>query len=226
MASGGCVALHVRDLFLARAVRCKDPDFAAVKPGQTVSLAQLDSAVRSTQGELDWTGLWKENGRLLRCEVFWCPWPQITMPGALGFFVHETDRIDRVLRYEVGHIYIPKWVLLHGPWQQRGSLRDVVRHEYGHAIAHYYPGLVQRSPHFRRAFGGGYWDQGSAGGCAGDFVSAYARTSPSEDFAETFMLYLRHRGQLPARFSSAAVKRKWRFVADLAQVVESGRARW
>jgi hypothetical protein len=197
-----------------------------LKPGQKVSFSHLDLAVRSAQGELGLAGLWNERSRLINCEVFWCPWPQITMPGALGFFVHEAGRIDRFLRYEAGHIYIPKLVLLHGPWQQRGSLRDVIRHEYGHATAHYYPALVQRSSRFRGAFGGGYWDEGSAGGGDGDFVSTYARTNPSEDFAETFMLYLRHRGRLPSRFSSAGVRRKWRFVADLAGVVESGGARW
>jgi hypothetical protein len=148
------------------------------------------------------------------------------MPGALGFFVHEADTLHTLLGYETGHTYIPQWVLLYGPWQQRGSLRDVVRHEYGHAVAHYYPSLIQRSSRFSATFGGRYFGERCNYASERDFVSTYAATCPAEDFAETFMLFLRHGGQLPARFASSAIKRKWQFITDLAANVESGGTKW
>jgi hypothetical protein len=197
-----------------------------MKTGASVSKAQLDFATLSTQRELTRAGFWSEGSRLLDSEVYWCWLPQITMPGALGFFVHQSDPLHSLLGYEEGHTYIPQWVLLHGPWQQRGSLRDVVRHEYGHAVAHYYPSLIQRSSRFTTTFGGRYFADCPSNGSERDFVSTYAATCPAEDFAETFKLFLRHSGSLPARFASSAIKRKWQFVTDLATIVESGGTKW
>ena len=148
------------------------------------------------------------------------------MLGALGFFVHEADTLDSLLGYEAGHTYIPQWVLLHGHWQQRGSLRDVVRHEYGHAIAHYYPTLIQRSSRFSTTFGGRYFGQRRTRTSSRDFVSGYAKTCPAEDFSETFMLFLRHSGRLPTRFAPSAINCKWQFIEDLAAIVESGGTKW
>jgi hypothetical protein len=197
-----------------------------MKAGASVSKAQLDSATLTTQRELTRAGFWTEGSRLLDSEVYWCWLPQVTMPGALGFFVHEADTLHSLLGYEAGHTYIPQWVLLHGPWQQRGSLRDVVRHEYGHAVAHYYPSLIQRSTRFSSTFGGRYFGTRRHLASGRDFVSAYATTCPAEDFAETFMLFLRHGSRLPARFTSSAIKRKWQFITDLAAIVESGGTKW
>jgi hypothetical protein len=197
-----------------------------VKTGASVSKSQLDSATLSTGRELTRAGLWGEDSRLSHAEVYWCWLPQITMPGALGFFVHAADALHSLLGYEAGHIYIPQWVLLHGPWQQRGSLRDVVRHEYGYALAHYYPSLILRSSRFSATFGGRYFGHRTAHGNSRDFVSTYAATCPAEDFAETFMLFLRYSGRLPVHFGSSAIKRKWQLIADLAGVVESGGTKW
>lgn len=183
--------------------------------------------VLAVQDELMNAGFWNAKSRLPRAEVYWCALPQITMPGALGFFVHQTSWFDSLLCFEAGHIYIPKWVLLHGPWQRRGSLRDVVRHEYAHAIAHYYPALIQRSARFRTVFCGRYFDNSHEIRMSKhDCISSYAETQPCEDFAETFMFYLRHKGRLPVEFTSEAIKQKWQFVRDLAGVIESGGSRW
>lgn len=196
----------------------------------TVTKAQLDSAALDVQGELARAGFWNEGGRLLRCEVYWCRLPQLVAPDAHGFFFHETSWLARFQGYEAGHIYIPQWVLAQGPWQDRGSLRDVVRHEYGHAVAHYYPALVRRSSRFREAFGDRYDSGGPSWSESGrpgrDFVSDYAQKMPMEDFAETFMLYLGHGGRRPGQFSSRAIQRKWKFISDLAETVGSGRRRW
>jgi len=60
-----------------------------------------------------------------------------------------------------------------------------------------------------------------------EHVSQYAATMPSEDFAETFALWVRHAGQLPARFRcSDGVARKWKFIDELAEVIWMGARRW
>lgn len=122
----------------------------------TITKDQLDTAALAVQGELARAGFWNQGGRLLRCEVYWCVFPQLVAADAHGFFFHETSWLSRFQGYEVRHIYIPRWVLAEGLWQKRGSLADVVRHEYGHAVAHYYPTLVRRSARFREAFGDRY----------------------------------------------------------------------
>jgi hypothetical protein len=193
---------------------------------KSVRKQQLDSALIDVQGEMEELGLWAEDSPLLQVEVFWCALPQVTPWGALGFFIHEANGLDRFLGYEAGHMYIPKWVLIQGFWQNRGSLRDVLRHEYGHAVAHYFPALIQRSSEFRFTFGGKYFGQQEHVWREADYVSDYAQENPTEDFAETFMFYLRNGGARPRRFDSRVLRRKWRFITDLCRVVASGGTSW
>ncbi len=61
---------------------------------------------------------------------------------------------------------------------------------------------------------------------ASDFVSHYAQKDPAEDFAETFMFYLRSRGALPRQHNSIVLRRKWKFIAKLCSVISSGANRW
>lgn len=197
-----------------------------MKKGSSVTKEQLDLAVLNTQEELYRAGFWSEGSRLTLAEVYWCRFPQVTAPSASGFFFHEVDPIHSILGFETGHIYIPKWVLLHGPWQDRGSLRDLVRHEYAHAVAHYYPSLIQQGSRFREAFGGGYWSEVAFEYEPEFFVTKYAATRPMEDFAETFMFYLRSSGLLPERLSTPSIRRKWKFIRNLGRVVASGGRRW
>ena len=174
-----------------------------------VSPADLDAALSVVQDELIANGLWE---RVNRTEVFWCRLPQWP-PRAMGFFIHAPHpwipRLAARLGYHVGHIYIP------GPFVARRNLRDVLRHEYAHALAHYRPS-VHRAKAFTKAFGAGYWHATPTVAQAErrDCVSAYAQTRPMEDFAETFMLYLRRGGRLPRRLT-ARIRRKWAFIAHL-----------
>jgi hypothetical protein len=105
------------------------------------------------------------------------------------------------------------------------SLRDVLRHEFAHAIADTHRGLF-RSAFFSDSFGAAHhwdfeWEYDPE-----HHVSEYAASAPGEDFAETFMLYLRHRGDLPARHATGPIKRKWRFIKRLSQGIRDGMRRW
>ena len=105
------------------------------------------------------------------------------------------------------------------------SLRDVLRHEYGHVVADVHRGLM-RSRQFRAAFGDGHhWNQGYEYDPA-VFVSEYATKAPAEDFAETFMFYLKHRGVLPGWFRREAIRRKWQFVKAVSGCISLGRRKF
>jgi hypothetical protein len=192
----------------------------------TVTLESLNAATLKSQRDLHAAGFWNEGSRLTRTDVFWCSYPVITSPIASGLFYHGTGWLDSILGFIAGHIFIPRWSLSM-PWGKSDSLRDIVRHEYGHAVAHHYPMLIQRSQRFRETFGGDYNAfEHSREGEHDEFVSKYAQTDPAEDFAETFMMNLKHRGTLPSKFQNPAIKRKWRFILDLGKIVRSGESKW
>lgn len=184
-----------------------------MKKGQIITHEQTTAASISVQGELHAIGLWHEECRLLEVEVYWCPLPQITMYDALGFFTHGASTLDRLLGYEAGHIYIPAFVLSHFFWQSRGSLRDVIRHEYAHAFAHHHPKLIIKSKEFESVFGGNYYSEAPSEMEDAAYLTEYAKTMPMEDFAETFMIYVRKKGVLPSTFNNKKLIRKWKFIA-------------
>ena len=190
-----------------------------MKNGIHISKRELDAAVLKVQGELTRLGLWNEGSRLHRADVIWCAFPQWP-PKALGFFIHSSPKILAAIGYRPGHLYIPALVL------GRRNVLDVVRHEYAHALAHYYPLLIQRSRAFTAAFGGRYSSGTPLPGSerAQDFVSAYAATEPCEDFAETFMVYLRRKGK-PLASSSRAITRKWKFIVVVVANIRRGAVR-
>lgn len=169
-----------------------------------LSCAELDRAALAVQDELGALGLWK---RVSPAEIFWCALPQWP-PLAMGYFIHSAHPLEEFFGWRAGHIYLPAFSV-----SPRNPL-DVLRHEYGHAFAHYRP-AVQRSRAFRAAFGGDYWrEDSSLSQRRRDCVSSYATESPREDFAETFMVYVRRQGREPLRMT-AGLRRKWEFVAHL-----------
>lgn len=158
---------------------------------------------------------------------------------ALGFFDSHVQAVDTYLVQfgfahgwqwygSTGDISIPRVSLsrLSEIWKGRyTSLRDVLRHEFAHAIADTHRGLF-RSSCFSEAFGAAHhwdfeWEHDPE-----HHVSVYAATAPAEDFAETFMLYIRHKGVLPTRHETEPIKRKWRFIRRLSGAITRGMRRW
>ena len=120
-----------------------------------------------------------------------------------------------------GVITIPR----HGFWLARqASIDDVLRHEFGHALADLYPGALKKGGVFRAAFGGSYGptpaEERGVKGWEERYVSEYATKATAEDFAETFMLFVKHKGKIPARFAKKpAIRKKWQAVAAIVMAI-------
>ena len=40
------------------------------------------------------------------------------------------------------------------------------------------------------------------------------------------MFFVRHGGELPSKLKTTHIKRKWKFIAELCEVIDSGAAKW
>ena len=135
--------------------------------------------------------------------------------GAMGLygFISEGD----------GDIHIPALYfagLLPSVYEDRQIL-DVIRHEFGHALADRYQRLFRGSP-FRSAFGANYGETKvfKRGAWEDRFVTEYATDSTREDFAETFMLFMKYKGKLPTRYSGKRpIEKKWRAVRQIVKEI-------
>ena len=92
------------------------------------------------------------------------------------------------------------------------------------ALADRYPAALKKGQLFREAFGGVYSDKPAPdidpANWEFDFVTQYATDSTREDFAETFMLFVKHKGKLPAPFKGKPViVKKWKAVAEIVKRV-------
>lgn len=183
---------------------------------KSITMESLNRALSDVINELRSNGLMHDTCELNKIDVNLCPMPFLDDGDASGFFVdkqlYEFQRIwGSLIGFEEGHIYIPA----KPAWRTDNActLRDTLRHEYGHAIAFYYPRLVRRSSEFRRVFGtnydGKYHEEGLD---PRDFMTGYAMESPAEDFAETVKVVLR--GRMATNISSVA-KRKLAFVRSV-----------
>jgi hypothetical protein len=184
-----------------------------LKKGEVISYKQTNSALFAVQRELYTIGLWYVDSPLTKVQVNWRVLPPIRMHDALGFFMHGDSKVDKLFGYYSGQMYIPAFVLSHLFWQTRGSLRDVIRHEYAHAFAHHHPKLIEKSKEFKSVFGGSYYSEMPSDMEDDAFVSDYAKTIPMEDFAETFMVYVRRKGIIPKTIINKKLKNKWNFIA-------------
>jgi len=120
-----------------------------------------------------------------------------------------------------GYIHIPRsgfWIV------RQASIEDVFRHEFGHALADLYPETLKKGGTFRKAFGRTYGEapaeERGVDGWEERYVSEYATSATQEDFAETFMLFVKHKGKIPAKFAEKpAIKKKWEAVAEICRRV-------
>ena len=178
---------------------------------QIVTQRQLDSANYAVTCELDAHRLY--DARVQSVDTYLVP-----IGFAYGWHYYGSTgdiSIPRVSFSRLSHLWKGGYT----------SLRDVLRHEFAHAIADTHRGLF-RSSFFSDSFGAAHhwdfeWEYDPE-----HHVSEYAATAPAEDFAETFMLYLRHNGVLPMRLETRAIKQKWRFIQRLSQAVMKGVRKW
>jgi len=47
------------------------------------------------------------------------------------------------------------------------------------------------------------------------YFTEYAKENSMEDFAETFMLYLKWKGKLPKKFTNKQLIKKWNYVENV-----------
>jgi len=118
-----------------------------------------------------------------------------------------------------GDIIIPKFSfirLYHHCLGKVVPLRDVLRHEYGHAVADMHRNLV-KGKGFRSAFGGAHDSEKWLEYDVDSYVSTYAASSICEDFAEVFMYYIKHKGRLPKVFTTPVITKKWKYIETICQ---------
>jgi hypothetical protein len=171
-----------------------------------VTRTRLNRALTQVARELKTHGAWTE--KLQRVELYLVP-----VGAAYGWQNYGTG----------SEICIPAVSLMKMSDMYRGRyvpLSDVVRHEYAHALADTHRGLI-RSRRFRDAFGTHHEDDDEFEFDPRVHVSEYAAQNASEDFAETFMYYLRRKGELPRHLNWPAIRAKWRFVRRLLQLMRT-----
>ena len=102
------------------------------------------------------------------------------------------------------------------------ELEDILRHEYGHAIADLYPRLT-RTWRFRWIFAGSY-DRGPSATRyhPGKHITPYAASEPAEDFCEVFTCYVKHRGKRQGSINTFTLWLKWFFVGRLLRAIRRG----
>ena len=184
------------------------------------SFDEVERAYNKVRNEL-WTleALWDGS----RLDGIGCTYrtiaPIAALAGYMGLYQPETKVI------EFPSVYLPIEAL----WKNLGmkaNALDVIRHEFGHALADLYPRALSKGGLFRASFGGTYGptpaEERGVDGWEERYVSEYATSATQEDFAETFMLFMKHKGKIPAQFKGKpAIAKKWKAVAEIVKRVAS-----
>jgi hypothetical protein len=138
-------------------------------------------------------------------------------------YIEETNWLRKLLGFRARGIYLPlsdlnrlRRYVVRRLGGKPSSLRDVLRHELAHAFAVEHPTLVRRSRAFRTVFGAAYDHEGPVTDYHREqHISPYASTNPAEDFAETFMTYVRKKGRIESFRSRRPLFRKLAFIRKL-----------
>ncbi len=150
-----------------------------------------------------------------------CIYEPVALKSALLGWMGYFDFDDQDIHFP--SLYLPiGWLV--GLVGAKDGPRNVIRHEFGHALADLYPETLKKGGTFRAAFGGTYGPTPAKGTDTTDWqgrcFSEYAATATQEDFAETFMLFVKHKGKIPAKFAKCpAIQKKWEAVAEICRRV-------
>jgi len=182
------------------------------------SFETVSRAYNKVRVELWKLGILWDGSKLERVPCVYDPFaPLAALGGTMGWYDPEKKRI------EFPSVYLP----IQSLWKDLGAKAnalDVIRHEFGHALADLYPGALKKGGVFRAAFGGSYGgtpaEERGVDGWEERYVSEYATSATQEDFAETFMLFVKHKGKIPAKFAKMPpVRKKWKAVAEIVKRV-------
>ncbi len=170
----------------------------------------MEKSFNKVRKELEKTGLVFDGSRLDKVD---CYHERLSLGGLGGFggvmgFYNPTD----------GNIHIPAvYPIGLCPLLAEREISDVIRHEFGHALADnfrkFFCGGV-----FKDAFGAAYGEINVfiGGDWAEGYVSRYAAKCTQEDFAETFMLYMKYKGRMPIRYrGKCPIEKKWNTVGQV-----------
>ena len=181
-----------------------------------VSFAELEKAFNRVRREQEGLGLLFEGSRLDKVDCYYEGLSLGGLAGCVGIMgFYNPNKGDKA-------IHIPA-VFPAGlfPWWDGREILDVIRHEFGHALADRF-GKLFRGGIFKEAFGANYGEKKVFDGedWSDEHVSEYASSMTQEDFAETFMLYLKHKGRMPVRYrGKRVVAKKWKAVARIVRSI-------
>lgn len=184
----------------------------ADKPHTIVTMTRLNEALFQVQGEMGRLGFYDE--KVYEVDVYLVPF---------GGFAYGWQKYGEEGDINIPAISLCKFQEMFG--YEVVSLGDILRHEYGHAVADMHRGLV-RSRRFTQAFGTPHEREGELEYDPEIHISTYAATNMMEDFAENFMYFVRHKGKLPAKFNRPAIAARWDFIRELGEAIEGGRTKW
>jgi hypothetical protein len=186
------------------------------------SFEEVTDAYNKVRDELIALGLLWRRSKLDKVQCFYervAPVSAVT--GRLGYF--NEDKNDRNIHFP--SLFLPfGWLL--GRRYEKSIPVDVLRHEFGHALATLYPRALSQGDLFLKAFGGVYGPKPAPeidrDNWEFDCVSEYAASATREDFAETFMLFVKYKGKIPAQFKGKPViLKKWKAVAEIVKRVSA-----
>lgn len=160
-------------------------------------MPELDRAFAKARNDLAQVGLLEEGRYLddIECIRSVLPMGYSRLGRTCGWVYDGDDAGPSAwVGFRPGVIYVSPNAPIRKRWPD--TLADVIRHEFAHAWYWLDPEFVD-GRWFRKAFGAGYDDpmarvaRGGEDFHSAEFVTGYAMTNAKEDFAETFMTYLR-----------------------------------